>query len=66
MIQFLRPPPTQTLAPLNQQLQDAMSVAFNMESVMMKSNVIARRGGMEGYAQYQDVQIIVIRMVSVF
>ena len=66
MIQFLRPPPTQTLAPLNQQLKDVMFVAFNMENVMMNSNAIARRDGMEDYAQYRDVQIIVIKMASVF
>ena len=66
MIHFLRPRPTQTLASLNQQLTDVTFVAFNMESVMITSNAIARRGGMEDYAQYRDVQIIVIKMVSVF
>ena len=66
MIHFLRPRPTQTLPALNQQLKDVMFVAFNMESVMIPSNAIARRDGMEDYAQYQDVQIFVIRMASVF
>jgi len=66
LIYFLRLRPTQTLAPLNQQLKDVMFVAFNMESVMMNRNAIARQDGMEDYAQYQDVQIIVIKMASVF
>ena len=60
MIHFLRPRPTQTL------LKDVMFVAFNMESVMITSNAIAHRDGMEDYAQYQDVQITVIKTASVF
>ena len=66
MIHFLRPCPTQTLASLNQQLKDVTFVAFNMESVMITSNAIARRDGTEDYVQYQDVQIIAIKMASVF